>query len=76
MLPNVKKHHTPESTASASYVPPRLIRIGAINDVVLGVAGGGDDFMGFSGGQFEFQADGGDSNQLDRFERSLAPVKQ
>lgn len=46
-----------EPRRSRIYVSPRLFAIGDACKVILGVAGGGEDFMGYSRPDFEFQPD-------------------
>jgi hypothetical protein len=51
---------TPERALDrpAVYQAPSLTVIGRVNDVVLGVIGSGDDNLGYSRPEFEFEADG------------------
>jgi hypothetical protein len=49
---------TPIQPVPGSYEPPNLTYLGRVQDVVLGVAGGGDDHMGYSLPDFEFMPDG------------------
>jgi hypothetical protein len=47
----------PSLSAPRPYQKPVLTFIGDACEVVLGVAGGGDDFMGYSDPEFEYDAD-------------------
>jgi len=46
-----------EPGTAERYVAPQLTLIGDAAHVILGVAGSGDDFMGYSFPEFEFVAD-------------------
>jgi len=56
----------PDSTQSAkpAYVCPRLTIVGYAHDVILGIAGGGDDFFGYSRSKFEIVADGDQATEV------------
>lgn len=41
-----------------NYHAPRLTAIGEAREVILGVSAVGEDFMGYSDPQFEYEADG------------------
>ena len=43
--------------SQGSYEAPTLTTIGRAKDVILGVSGGGDDLMGYSFPEFEFEPD-------------------
>ena len=54
---NHRDDPTTTRTNATAYEPPVLILIGDAEDVVLGFPGGGDDHVGFSLWQFEFEED-------------------
>lgn len=45
--------------ARKDWEQPKLVFIGDAEQVILGIAGSGDDFLGYSPPQFEFEPDGG-----------------
>ena len=54
---NHRDDPTPTRTNATAYEPPVLMLIGDAENVVLGFPGGGDDHIGFSPWQFEFEED-------------------
>jgi hypothetical protein len=59
---NVFLDSTSPATTSSDYEPPRLEIIGDASKVILGVAGNGNDFFGYTDAEFEFEPDGDEHN--------------
>ena len=62
-------HHdepTTNRTTAKAYESPVLIPIGDVENVVLGIPWGGDEYFGFTPPRFEFQEDHDDEDGAPR----------
>lgn len=49
--------HESRLKSTVEYATPVLLLVGLATDVILGVAGGGEDHLGYSDPDFEFDVD-------------------
>lgn len=54
--------NVPTPASAHAYAAPRLTVIGSATDVILGFAGDGDDYLGYSFPEFEFLEDSPDEH--------------
>lgn len=54
--------NVPALESAHAYAAPRLTVIGNATDVILGFAGDGDDYLGYSFPEFEFLEDASDEH--------------